>query len=88
MEIFVVFVVVILLLIGVTLIVTYIINPKQVECPPPKVIYQQVPENLLDIQYSEKNSPSEIYLNMFNRSSPWIGGFTIGNKALVSDQKS
>jgi hypothetical protein len=40
------------------------------------------------MQYSKENRPSNIYLDMFNKSSPWIGGFTIGNKAFVSDKKS
>lgn len=88
MDITIIFVVLVLLIIGITIIVISIINTKQVECPPQKVVYQQVPENLLDIQFSEKNKPSDIYLEMFNKSSPWIGGFTIGNKAFVSDKKS
>lgn len=88
MDITIIFVVLVLLIIGITIIVISIINPKSNECPPQKIIYQQVPENLLDIQYSEKNKPSDIYLEMFNKSSPWIGGFTIGNKAFVSDKKS
>lgn len=88
MDITIIFVVLVLLIIGITIIVISIINSKSNECPPQKIIYQQVPENLLDIQYSEKNKPSDIYLEMFNKSSPWIGGFTIGNKAFVSDKKS
>jgi hypothetical protein len=69
-------------------IIISILNPKSIECPPQQVIYQQVPENILDMQYSKENRPSNIYLDMFNKSSPWIGGFTIGNKAFVSDKKS
>lgn len=88
MDITIIFVVLVLLIIGITIIVISIINSKSNECPPQKIIYKQVPENLLDIQYSEKNKPSDIYLEMFNKSSPWIGGFTIGNKAFVSDKKS
>lgn len=33
----------------------------------------------LDTQFSEDNYPSRVYRDMFTRSSPWIGGFTIGN---------
>lgn len=88
MDISIVFIVLGLLIIGITMIIMHILKPAQVECPPQKIIYQQVSENLLDIQYSEKNKPSDIYLEMFNKPSPWIGGFTIGNKAFVSDKKS
>ena len=80
-------IVLILLIIGIIMITNSILNQKPIECPPQKVIYQPVAENLLDIQYSKENSPSNIYLDMFNKSSPWIGGFTIGNKAFVSDKK-
>lgn len=87
MDIFIVFVILVFLIIGITMIVISIINQKPAECPPQKVIYKEVPENLLDIQYGKENKPSNIYLDMFNKSSPWIGGFTIGNKAFVSDKK-
>jgi|UniRef100_A0A6C0ALN2 hypothetical protein len=83
-----IFIVLILLTIGIIMIIISILNPKSIECPPQQVIYQQVPENILDMQYSKENRPSNIYLDMFNKSSPWIGGFTIGNKAFVSDKKS
>lgn len=83
-----IFIVLILLTIGIIMIIISILNPKSIECPQQQVIYQQVPENILDMQYSKENRPSNIYLDMFNKSSPWIGGFTIGNKAFVSDKKS
>ena len=83
-----IFIVLILLTIGIIMIIISILNPKSIECPPQQVIYQQVPENILDMQYSKENRPSNLYLDMFNKSSPWIGGFTIGNKAFVSDKKS
>lgn len=82
-----IFIVLVLLTIGIIAITISILNIKSTECPPQKIIYQQVPENILDIQYSKENRPSDLYLDMFNKSSPWIGGFTIGNKAFVSDKK-
>ena len=87
MDIILYIIVLILLIIGIITITISILNPKSIECPPQQVIYQPVAENLLDIQYSKQNRPSDIYLDMFNKSSPWIGGFTIGNKAFVSDKK-
>jgi hypothetical protein len=87
MDIFIVFVILVFLIIGITIILISIINQKPAECPPQKVIYKEDQENLLDIQYGKENKPSTIYLDMFNKSSPWIGGFTIGNKAFVSDKK-
>ena len=47
----------------------------------PKIIYKYVPKNYLDIQFDDENVPSEIYKDMFTKSSPWIGGFSLGNKA-------
>ena len=44
----------------------------------PKIIYRFVPKHSLDVQFGKENYPSEIYLDMFNESSPWIGGFTVG----------
>ena len=79
-------IVLVVLIIGIIIIVISILNPKSTECPPQQVIYQQVPENLLHIQYSKENRPGNVYLDMFNKSSPWIGGFTIGNKGFVSDK--
>jgi hypothetical protein len=48
------------------------------QCPPPKIIYRTVPKHTLDVQFGKENYPSEIYLDMFNDSSPWVGGFTLG----------
>ena len=47
-----------------------------------KVIYKYIPQNYLDIQFDNENVPSEIYKVMFAKSSPWIGGFSLGNNGL------
>lgn len=49
-----------------------------IKCPQPKIIYRYVPKHTLDVQFGKENYPSDIYLNMFNESSPWIGGYTLG----------
>lgn len=88
MDITLYIIVLVFLIIGIIMITISILNKKSIEYPPQQVIYKPVSENILDIQYSKENRPSDIYLDMFNKSSPWIGGFTIGNKAFVSDKKS
>jgi hypothetical protein len=88
MDIILYIIILVLLIFGIILIIISELNKESVKCPPQKIIYQQVPENILDIQFSKENTPSNIYLDMFNKSSPWIGGFTIGNKAYVSDKKT
>jgi hypothetical protein len=32
----------------------------------------------LDLQFSDQNRPSLIHKDMFNESSPWIGGYQLG----------
>uniref|UniRef100_A0A6C0DZJ9 Uncharacterized protein n=1 Tax=viral metagenome TaxID=1070528 RepID=A0A6C0DZJ9_9ZZZZ len=34
--------------------------------------------HMIDVQFSEKNMPSKVYKVMFNRGSPWIGGYELG----------
>lgn len=47
-------------------------------CPEPKIIYRMVPKHTLDVQFGKENYPSNIYLDMFNQSNPWIGGYSLG----------
>lgn len=78
----------ILLIFGIICIIFTFINRKsdsEYKCKP-KIIYKYVPENLLDIQFGDKNNPSDIYNDMFTSSSPWIGGFGLGNKTFVNDK--
>jgi len=65
-----------LIIIGIfSIIYAWITSEK---CPEQKIIYKMVPEHTLDLQFSKENYPSEIYLNMFNQSNPWIGGYSLG----------
>jgi hypothetical protein len=70
------FVVIILLTIGLTLI---IISQFKCYCPPPKTVYQVVPKHPLDVQFDDRNKPSEIFNDMFTKSTPWIGGYDLGS---------
>lgn len=78
------FIVLLLLIIGVAF-VTISWARADLKCPPPKIIYRYIPKHTLDIQFGTENTPSEIYKDMFVKSSPWIGGFSLGNKSFVSD---
>lgn len=57
--------------------VIILVFSKDVYCEP-KIMYKVVTEPILDMQYDEKNKPSLIYNDMFNESSPWIGGYQLG----------
>jgi hypothetical protein len=54
-------------------------------CPAPKIVYRYVPKHTLDVQFGTENNPSEIFKDMFTKSSPWIGGFGLGNKTFTSE---
>ena len=56
-------------------------------CPPPKIVYRYIPKHTLDVQFGDSNVPSEIYKDMFTKSSPWIGGYGLGNRSFRSDTK-
>ena len=73
-------VVLLLLIIGmVSIIVSWL--KSDLKCPPPKIIYRYIPKHTLDVQFGEENVPSEIYKDMFTKSTPWIGGYGLGNKS-------
>ena len=57
------------------------------KCPEPKIIYRMVPKHTLDVQFGKENYPSEIYLDLFNESSPWIGGYTLGTGKTYSEEQ-
>jgi hypothetical protein len=76
----------ILLTLGVILLIFALLN-GDLSCPPQKIIYKYIPQNPLDIQFGDQNQPSEIYKDLFTKSSPWIGGFSLGSKAFVVDAK-
>lgn len=79
-------VILLLLITGmVSIIVSWI--KSDLKCPPPKIIYRYIPKHTLDVQFGDSNVPSEIYKDMFTKSSPWIGGYGLGNKSFRSDTK-
>lgn len=71
-------IVMIMLVIGIVLVSMSWLK-SELQCPPPKIVYRYVPKHTLDVQFGDDNNPSDIYKDMFTKSSPWIGGFTIGN---------
>lgn len=73
-----------LLITGITLVIISWLR-SDLKCPPPKIVYRYVPKHTLDVQFGNENYPSEIYKDMFTKSSPWIGGFGLGNKTFVSE---
>jgi len=77
-------VILLLLIIGITLVIISWLR-ADLKCPPPKIIYRYIPKHTLDVQFGDENNPSEIFKDMFVKSSPWIGGFGLGNKTFVSE---
>ena len=78
----------IMLIIGLSLVIVSWLK-GELNCPPPRVIYRFVPKHTLDVQFGEENRPSEIFDNMFSKSSPWIGGYDLGDgKTFVPKSKS
>lgn len=68
---------IILLFILMMCIMIMIMYPEKCE---PKVIYMAADEQqLLDLQFSKENLPTIIYRDMFAQSSPWIGGYQLGD---------
>jgi hypothetical protein len=81
--------IVILLLIVIGIISVSVSWAKsEMRCSPPKIVYRYIPKHTLDVQFGNENVPSEIYKDMFLKSSPWIGGFGLGNKTFVIDQST
>ena len=57
------------------------------KCPPPTIVYKYIPKHTLDVQFSEtpeENMPSTIYKDLFTSGTPWIGGYTLGTKGIVT----
>lgn len=75
----------ILFIIGLVLVTISWVK-ADLKCPPPKIIYKYIPKHTLDVQFSNTdNNPSEIYQDLFVKSSPWIGGYSLGDgKSIVS----
>jgi hypothetical protein len=34
-------------------------------------------KSILDVQFSEDNNPSKVYSDLFQKPSPWVGGFSL-----------
>jgi NADH:ubiquinone oxidoreductase subunit F (NADH-binding) len=51
-------------------------------CEPCKKGSKNQPE--LDIQFSENNLPSNVYKDMFTRSSIWVGGYPLDTSKLIN----
>lgn len=68
---------VVLLLITGIVCVTISWFKRDLQCPPPTVIYRYVPANTLDTQFSKENLPSNLYSDMFNNDNLWIGGMSM-----------
>jgi len=68
-----------LLVAGITMIVSSILEYK------PRVYIEHdknektAEVNTLDVQFGADNYPSKVHDDMFAKSSPWIGGYDIGN---------
>jgi hypothetical protein len=72
-------IVVLLLIVGIVL-VTISWLKSELNCPPPQIVYRYVPKHTLDVQFSDsENNPSEVFKDMFTKSTPWIGGFDLGS---------
>lgn len=65
-----------LIIILITSCIFLIISPDR-QCEP-QIVYKLVSEPVLNTQFDEKNIPSIVYNDMFNESSPWIGGYQLG----------
>lgn len=47
-------------------------------CPPPKIEYRFIPRTFLEEQEAPVK-PSVIFADMFNKPTPYVGGFGLGN---------
>lgn len=72
-------VIMMILVVGITLVTVSWLR-RDLKCPPPQIIYRYIPKHTLDVQFGEENLPSEVYKDMFTKSTPWIGGYNAGNR--------
>jgi hypothetical protein len=78
----------ILFTIGLVLVIISWIR-ADLKCPVPKIIYRYVPKHTLDVQFSNTdNNPSQIYSDIFNKSSPWIGGYALGEGKTIPTESN
>lgn len=81
-------IIILLLLIMGVAFVTISWARADLRCSPPKIVYRYVPKHTLDVQFGTENSPAEIFKDMFTKSSPWIGGYGLGNKAYSTEMRN
>ena len=77
-------IVLLLLIVGIVLISVSWVK-KDLQCPPPQIIYRYVPANIVDVQFSDENLPSKIYTDMFNNDNIGIGGYAISSGKTFSE---
>lgn len=46
--------------------------------------YKKTNQLELDIQFSDKNLPSNVYKDMFTRSNIWVGGYPLDTSKLIN----
>lgn len=80
----VIFIILIILLIGLSFILWYFHINNDKECPPPLIVYKDPPLPL-DIQFSPDNYPSILYNDLFTGSNVWIGGYKYNGDQLRTD---
>lgn len=71
-------VITILLILGFTMISVSWLK-TELRCPPPRIVYRYVPKHTLDVQFGAENSATEVFKDMFEKGSPWIGGYEFGS---------
>lgn len=77
-------IVLLLLIVGIVLISISWVK-KDLQCPPPQIIYRYVPANVIDVQFSDENLPNKIYTDMFNNDNIGIGGYSISSGKSFSE---
>jgi hypothetical protein len=70
--------IILLCIVGIVSISVSVFN-KELQCPPPQIIYRYVPANVIDQQFSKENLPSNLYGDMFNNDNIWIGGMSMSS---------
>jgi hypothetical protein len=61
-------------------ILLFIWITSETKCKERVVVKYMCPnKSILDVQFSEDNNPSKIYSDLFQKPSPWVGGFSLEN---------
>ena len=70
---------------GVLLIVVGYINQTK-QCPSPKIEYRFIPRTF-DEEQDNPIKVSQIFSNMFEKPTPWIGGFELSSKPTIESME-